>query len=430
MELSSEIQEQPSLNKKEVLYTTIENRIETLVNLWKKSCELPVPSPEDSPEVIDRERKLLREPFESAVAQNPQWADKYSRFKALDKQLSEKRAKQEENEESEEGNEELDSLAERWDSAFKDTDVQFLSSLDNGTRRAIEQRNAVRTVLKNIGPDGKIPPTYIPKEYKKLLKSPLQIWPQRFSIAVLVAERAFESSYKEYGPNNRTSGIYPRGSIWSFIREAPLLVLNIREVCRIGDDEFEEFERKFYSQTSRHEDFHAFAEGFLPENIKSNPVYRQMKMSLERLNTIKSEGGPSFVLNKERTLLRSKIDSLVDTDRDELLAEFASIEDRNERPSSTFVSLIAQKRSFLSKFRGADPETDEKIDKALKILDVQVLREKIKALYKQVEEKAPERKESLDAAFVLFPISQIRHVEGLVKRWVNAGNNQTPSVQT
>ena len=183
------------------------------------------------------------------------------------------------------------------------------------------------------------------------------------------------------------------------------------------------FTDKRKEKMAKHEDFHSFINKF---NIEGNYAFGTVVTDIEKLlKMIKTEGEKPAGIPDKITDLKRKLHKMQDFGQEEILAEIACGAGPNSL-NATFGATIQHALKLLKEAKGVDPEIDQIISETESILDINKIQKRFQGFYAECPE---EKRDDLDIAFALFPPSQWRHVEQLVKRWreESTGENTKPA---
>ena len=68
---------------------------------------------------------------------------------------------------------------------------------------------------------------------------------------------------------------------------------------------------------------------------------------------------------------------------------------------------------------------DTILKEAMGKVHIDTIRNEITKMYQTVKAYAPDKLEDLDIAFALFPISQMKHIKKLVRKWTSCSGKHT-----
>lgn len=442
--------EQPLFSHKERqerIYQDIERKIALGKKLWRFSKALVPPSANDSQEVVEQQeggfRGVLQEAFDAYPQATKQLAKVNEARKKLDQYelenarrrgslIGDKKNLLLEPEDFEletdpqsttENSDKVAALHEIINSAGNDPDVRFLQVLERGVNTAIRKRQDIREILSQ-GREGTV------SEAKMFFSKSTDLSPQlierfgrytfrvhNFSISIFIPQKdiiLYIPGYRQ----RRFGGRHVSDSCWNILLQESSLDEAI--LGRLPEDHPISQSRKAHSL---HEDNHSFFEGFSGLQETSS-LSDSLSSTIRRYLSMKDIGVPSWSLSGCLTTIEHIITKLMDADVHELVANIASRETRDKRiVGSTFGAGLIRKQKIITELEG-HPDGDIRLLSTRlkksnpKLYDPQKLSGEILELYQVIQDKAPEKTEDLDIAFVLFPPSQIGIVRKLVKRWI------------
>lgn len=405
--------------RREASWEKVEQKIAILRNIWEEVSKLPRPTNRSSDETIYREGQLFDRLYKSAAERFPEGAKQVSIYKKLKDSIKDQEEENTQKKDEEGWGEREDKL---WNmrkslrSMRQNDDLMFLLVLENGLKVAQWQRAEVRRILRDVGPDYKKPDSYRGK-VKDMPEETHGVEIRNFSITFVVPSKYFRNKGE---PNQ--GGLHFHGSIWNVSKtinaEAILLEAIFDGKGKIKDREYAEYDERL-----KHEDTHAFLEGFFEQDnydyeIRSHYAFEHIPRIIKFIKHFKE-----FNFKKDNPLYRhtllsakSLIPALADMDHEELLAELASVGHRFI-PTRTYAALLKEKNELIDAVKGQDDDIDALIQRLRTSLDLEKLRTGIRQLYQKVEQQSPEHLLDLDFAFALFPPTKIRHIRQLVERW-------------
>lgn len=406
----------PQAGQKEQLYERIEQKLALMREIWNYAKNLPPPTPFDKGEEAEENTlfegliKKATKSFPSAAFLIKEYDDIAARMVEIagNKQMPPPKKLIDE----------LSRLCKQQERLLEDQNVRFTISVRIGIRDAQKKRRKIRSVL-NENRDSTDQEFYLklmPQEIAAHFAGKITaVVPQNFSIAYLVEPEV----YKAYQKNDS------KGFSLSWADVALTFIKDERnKERRESEDETEENQiTEDMLVTVQHENFHAFIEGF----GLGDKVYFSAEPLMELAEKIiETDDNPASRLLKEIDLKRLKtlLSKFKDFGHEELIAEIAS-SPRSGVPKSSFAKKQLELTEAIIKYifllGGVNPELDEILADGLKKLDFTRDRKFIQKMYREVEARAPDKMEDFDMAFALFPPSDWRNIERLVKRWITKG---------
>lgn len=411
--------------RREASWGKVEQKIGILRNIWEEVSKLPKPTNRSLDETIRKESQLFDRLYKNSAEQFPEAAKQVPIYQELKESISRQEGENTQRKDEEgwgEREQRLWNMKKSLRSMRQNDDLMFLLILENGLMVAQWQRAEVRRILRDVGPEYRKPEAYRGK-YKDIPEETEGVEIGNFSITFVVPREHFK---KEGEPE--LGGLHIRGSIWNVAKtidvEAILLDAIFNGKGKLKDKEYAE-----YDEILKHEDTHAFLEGFFEQDeydyeLRSNYAFDQIPKVIRNLKYFKEANWKNdhplyrYSLHSAKCL----IPALADMDHEELLAELASVGHRFV-PTRTYARLLKEKKELIEAVKGQDEDIDDLIKKLGTSLDLEKLRTEIRQLYQKVEQQSPEHLLDLDFAFALFPPTKIRHIRQLVERWAV---NQVP----
>lgn len=391
------------LKSKEFLYSRVEQKIGLAKLLWQTAQSLPIQSPDDLENAGQTDRQKLDEVLMQADSNFPHAASLKPHYYELIASMESRKKELWVEQESQYRDPVFQDLQKEHDRLLANADVRFLVVLENGTQAALDKRERMRSIFRQLGPDWKTPQAYANlSPDPRFANSIAYIVPASFSICLFIYPLTFDR-YKE---GQRVVGFHQRGTIWNLIRYEGRLVRG--NILSYPSNQILD---------SRHEDFHSFFEGFsLSKPYDNRNAFFVATDELRRLNQ-KANTSPAekkgLVQNIQRLLLER-----AEEYKGELLAEYASLPGHGQQYPDwgSFYKRTTELFEWLRGFKTtADPSLTAFITRIESSLRAP-LRE-IRPLYENVQAQAPERIEDLDIAFAVFPLAKMRHIKRLVRRW-------------
>lgn len=413
--------------QRERLYESVERKIDIARDIWLAAEGLEPPRAGDDDAAIRAERAALERPLENIYRQFPGARGLTERYQSLYVRLNQLEDEMQHTEAEERTNavyianepveDEMEKIREQLRTLEDDDNFLFVRTVSRGITAALETRQSMRDILRRLGPRAGDPAAYeeeLPEEHREQFRrSIVAVSPERFSFIVDIGRDGF----RRLGPRYKdASGIHV-APCWSLINRTMLDGQNL--MAGIFGDEHEM--KRWQHQpaiTAKHEDFHAFFQGFAEKQgfFSVQRINRQA----DQLLRLKEIQAPKAVIDHELQIFARRARTFQDYGHEELLAELASAP-HEVIPNSTYAAEMGKTEALLHGLKGRDPDLDRIIDQEIKNLDVSRIRERFQRLYETVREKAPERLLDLDIALAIFPPSKMRHVERLVERWVPHG---------
>lgn len=401
--------------EREDIYLTIDNKIACAKAVWECANSLPIISPEFGLNQEEIDRATFLPAMQALASFFPVESRRYARhvntqdeIDAIQKQLYTN--KELPSTEAKKCATRLQELKELKAQIPFDNTIEFIEEIDTGISNGIFRRRRSRAFLRDLGADYLNSEAYdrVPelRAYHGFIRDAVL---GNFSINLIVDAKKFVQIRGE-NPGITIHGYHPSEPVrkWN-VRYGPLW--NI-----IRDDESpEECQR-----TIRHEDFHSFLDGFplLSRESGRNGLYdfwqTQVESSIDRLKVYElinhEEGFYGYLMH-----LHFLFSEIIDYDYEEFLAEMAEGSER-AIPKQSYATIYRKKKhGLLESQRGKHPEVDKLIIKTENFLNPTLLRLRIDGLLQRATRI--EREEDLEMAFALFPLSQIRHIENLLRRW-------------
>jgi hypothetical protein len=401
--------------KKEVLYETLEAKIEIVKKMWEAAKQMRPPSNIDSPEQISEETQLLEMFVKENEARLPYISSLCEKYNELiserDKLLS-----HDDEDFTDDFIQKIDTVDREIKNLEKDDEVMFHNSLQNGVKNALNKRVRVREILASAGKaelkdalrkNNDLPDVF--KEREAIKK--VQVLP--FSLAVFIDGKVYE---RYQGTDSRGCSL----DIFSFIKndtgeispEAKVLLAIFGEKPKKG----RKYKEEEYGRTILHEDFHSFIQGFAIGDLRLfnyKDYFRLIEGSADRIKKLKQLNAPREILENEILLLKKRLFKLPEMGHEELLAEIAS-KPHEQIPNSTFAAVIHNIEKSLDMIGEVDPEVDKIIEVARKKLNISEIKEQFQQLYAQTPE---DKITDLEAALALLPVNKWGHIKGLIERW-------------
>lgn len=430
--------------RREMLYDSVEQKISVLKTLWNTAQGLTVPTPHDSNDLIDLERQQLEGVFQNAL--KLPIADSYKRLLEVASLIGKVSGRTASGKK----------IIDEYQGPYKGNDnVDFIESLKKGIAKNLADRHLIRGVMRDLGDKWDDP--YEMEEWLRKNMPSIgdvrieQVVAQRFSISLVINSSPPESiSELDIFPE-RTFGrhikqgvfslVYKDSVIESLMEDHLLETINRMtqffdletgkskdgmDISRVSDSDQDELRsyNRFNEQIAnihRHEDFHSFAEGYASLEGKLLLQLRAA-VDIDKLKKQCRSKSPKQRSEIPKTMQRA-IHSSINSNHEELTAEFAAGSNRDNIPSYTFANRVEKLQGILDQtlLTIRDTQERERIQSKLnRVIDPYMgenLRKRIDGLYRKIKESAPEKREDLDIVFALFPPTKIRHIENLVERW-------------
>lgn len=385
---------------REAIYDKLERKISILKDVWITFQTLSVPSPSDPLDSVHQERQIFQDFSARLDEQLPEAVEAWNRMRELNHK---------EKLTAEEKQERL--------CLSTSTDFSFFTTLCLGMEEVVKKRETIRDVFRQLGENAYLSPEnyddFFPQRegwqtFRGRIKG---IVPQRFSICPAVHEKTMSAA----GYSKAVVAMHLEKTIWNAIRSDQFVddSIDFGEPASVITNYFQEA----YPEILLHEDFHSFIECFLVSSVLPTDILENLKRGIVRLKSSRRRGKEALV-KKHARYCEEQIVDFVDEDlcREEYLAELGSSPLRNG-PRSSAEIMTTGKFILLQRLVGEDEIIDRHISSALEFLDTRRMSENVSRLYRKVRKQAPEKTMDLDVSFALFPPSQIRHIEKLVRKW-------------
>lgn len=410
------------------VYDRVEAKLFAIDTVWSSTGSLPSPflseSQEDS---FKQERQLGREVFSSILDKFPQIGPQYTAYRSLIDRRSRLSSGRYNTDHA--GVSDSDpAIAEQVKTLspqiqqLRDSnpDIRFLAMLDDGLFNIAHRRDDIRDVYSDLGADWQTPSAY-DKElsadkdmFKGLIRA---VVPGRFSIMLCIEPEAMVSYFKKqgYSKPEDINGFYS-GSVLSFVSHTPEVAAHLSGAQPSSD----------VTSLFDHEDFHAYMNCFtIPKNDFPSlekhwtpAIFDQAQKRLQDLASMARKGKARKRRNRHLKL-KNALTELQDANHEELLADLVSRE-QHEVPHTTYFSNGKKKGVILSSINLADPETRAMVRGVKKRIAPESDISWIHNLHLYLGAANSDKLGEMRAALALFPVSQRRHIDGLVlKRWTN-----------
>ncbi len=381
MERLKQIPGVTNLERRDFLYSNIEDKIGVIRKVWNIASNLPNPSGSDNKDTVEGEKAAFQTVLDEASEQLVR-------------------------------------------------DDGFTTVLDRGIGQALLKRSIMRDSLRRVV-DVTSPQAWdwvleLDQELEIFSGNVQRVVIKPFSVNLIVKHEAVQRCLKTIGspaPLMDATGFHISEHFYNIIDDEALEgSLEIYRTIFEEEEDPEQQEKLRYLLGSneaewedsiyRHEDFHSFAE-YLP----LKPIFN-FNGAVDRL-VLEVKNG-----EKEKGSTRKMRDELLNAGHGELAAALASLNLTRVAAGSvgSFANAASNKKQLLENAIYEESYDrnlleDVRLISLLYALDGDLIDDFISGCYQEVAQNAPLKARDLDLALVLFPPSQWKHVGKLVNRW-------------
>jgi|GEM_PF-5469175 len=411
-------------DRKEILFLSIENKIEFSKKIHDAMESLPIPSPDD-PKTVLKDEGLLFDGLISDLEKSfPETVSLLKRYEQLDKKFEDLEKSSQRGYDLIQTSDDQRQIAEELNALEENPDLMFLIKVKKGLEQAQNKRNRVRNIVWKLGAEYQNPKAYshlIPKTENPLKGKFSRVKIGRFSIS-LITDDAISWWDEEHAVLDLSTiplkikrlvlGYHRQDSIWNFLLGSKNIL--IESYCETKEPKaLEESVKK----THDHEDYHSLLEGF---DLYNDTPLERLLQRLRRYKEIKQQTNiPKILIDLAEKPNSNLVDKIIDSMHQEIINDLLIKGDIDRPLKLTSLKL----RSLLKAIKNEQiPITAEEIQRIEKFSGKD-FSEKVSSLYKTVKEKVPGKENDFLMAMVIFPPTKFRHIESLVVRWI--GETQT-----
>lgn len=394
------------------IFREIDAKVAIVTDVWRTAMILPIPLASDVPEIIEAENRVLNGVLARSEIRMPDAFSAHTSYLLVTEMIGQT---------SPDEIERLAVLQEEADQLKETRNFEFAETMVLGISRLIARRKVLRDLQREIGeprydgfyedPGVLSKATGITFAREEITRAVMGA----YSVSLFVIPESYERKFDKTHPD--TNGVH-------LAKPAHVSVLKdyLSYAINNGTVNKQDIMGLMY-QTLLHEEFHGFADAFTTRSTYFTSLKEKLLKTASLLTDAISEGefrDAEDLTKKIREMLRD----VPGSSTEELLAEMAATNERGgSMPKSTFAVHNGEKGKLLDAMESSVATVDVRRS-AGKLIENSSFRKRMGSVYELADSRIPERRQDLDALFVVIPPNKIFKIWATVVRWIWERDNQ------